>query len=153
MPTNRSVAYSTQIAHIGSGGALAAGAMSAASDVSTALDSTNLARYDRADLAVKISNTGSVSSLSNYLNVYRRDLNFDGTNDEPVPATATSAAWSMHLVGQLVIPPYSVASTTYQLLSDVPLSDQCEFYIENKLNTGVGAGWTIKVTPKTDSFA
>ena len=132
---------------------MAAGVMSVAADVSTAMDSTNLLRYDRADLAFKISNTASVSSASNYINVYRRDLNFDGTNDEPVPATATSAAWSYHFVGAIPIPPYSVASTTYVSLNDVPISDQCEFYIENKLNTAIGAGWTVKVTPKTDSFA
>lgn len=151
--TNRSTVYGSQITHIGSGTSLAAGAMSPSSDVSTALDSTNLSRYDRADLAIKISNTGSVSSASNTVIVYRRDINIDGTNDEPTPATATSNAWSNHLVDVIVIPPYSVASTTYWNARDVPLTDQCEFYIENKMNTAVGAGWTLKVTPKTDSFA
>lgn len=153
MPTNRSTVYSTQIVHIGSGASMAAGAMSAAADVSTALDSTNLVRYPLADVALKVSNTGSVSSASNTILLYRRDLNFDGANDEPVPATATSVAYSNHLVGVYQIPNFTVASTTYLSLSDIPLSDQCEFYIENKTNTGLGLGWTLKVTPKTDSFA
>lgn len=153
MATNRSIVYSSQITHIGSGTSLAAGVMSPSSDVSTALDSTNLARYPLCDIAIKVSNTAAVSSASNLIMVYRRDINIDGTNNEPAPATATSIAWSNHLVGVIVVPPYSVASTTYLNLTDIPLTDQCEFYIENKLNTAVGAGWTLKVTPKTDSFA
>ena len=154
MPTNRSIAYTTQIVHVGSGGALAAGAMSAATDVSVALDSTNLLRWPLADVALKISNTGSISSASNTILLYRRDLNFDGTNDEPTPATTASIAYSNHLVGVFQFPAYTAATAaTYQSVADVPLSDQCEFYIENKLNTGVGAGWTLKVTPKTDSYS
>lgn len=151
--TNRSIVYASQITHIGSGASFASNAMSASGDISTALDSTNLLRYDRADLAIKISNSTSVSSASNLIYVYRRDINFDSTNDEPVPSTATSAAWRPHPCGVIVMPPYSVASTTYFNITDVPLTDQCEFYIENKLNASIGAGWTIKVTPKTDSFA
>lgn len=153
MPTNRSTVYSTQIIHIGSGTSLAAGVINPSSDVSVALASSNLGRYDRADIALLISNTASVSSASNFLFLYRRDLNFDGTNDEPSPATATSIAWSNHFVAAFQLPPYSVASTTYINLLDIPLTDQCEFYIENKTNTAVGVGWTLKVTPKTDSFA
>jgi hypothetical protein len=151
--TNQSLVYSTQITHIGSGASMAANVMSGTADISTALDSTNLARYPLADIALMVSNTGSVSSASNYILLYRRDMNFDGTNDEPVPATATSAAWSNHLVGSFTIPPWTVASTTYLSANDIPLSDQCQFYIENKTNTGIGLGWTLKVTPKTNSYA
>jgi hypothetical protein len=134
--TNQSYAYSTQITHIGSGASMAANVMSGTADISTALSSTNLARYPVADVALMVSNTGSVSSASNFIILYRRDINIDGTSDEPVPATATSAAWSNHLVGIFQVPPWTVASTTYLQCTDVPLSDQCEFYIENKLNTG-----------------
>lgn len=152
--TTRTVAYSTQIVHIGSGASMAAGAMSASTDISTALvSSTNLGSYALCDVALKVSNTGSVSSASNTILLYRRDLDIDSTNDEPLPATATSNAWRNHLVGVFQIPPYSVASTTYQCLADIPLSPSCEFYIENTLNTGIGLGWTLKVTPKTDSYA
>lgn len=151
--TTRSIVYGTQVTHVGSGASMAAGAVSQSTDISTALDSTNLLRYPLADLAVKVSNTGSVSSASNEIAVYRRDINFDGTNDEPLPATATSAAWSNHYVGSVIVPPWTAASTTYYNMADVPVTDQCEFYLENKTNTGIGAGWTIKVTPKTDSFA
>lgn len=152
MPTNLSTVYSTQITHIGSGTSLAAAAMSPSSDVSTALSSTNLGRYPLADLALFISNTASVNSASNTILVYRRDLNIDGTNDEPVPSTA-APAFRPHMVGIVTVPPFTAASTSYHQLTDVPLSDQCEFYIENKLNTVIAAGWTLKVTPKTDSFA
>lgn len=153
MATNRSLVYGSQIVHIGSGASMAANAMSASTDVSTALDSTNLLRYPLADIAVKISNTGSVSSASNTILLYRRDLNFDGTNDEPQPSTVASLGYSNHLVGIFQSPNYTAASTWYQSVSDIPLSDQCEFYIENKMNTGIGLGWTLKVLPKTDSYA
>lgn len=154
MATNRSIAYSTQIVHIGSGTSLAAGVMSPASDVSVALSSTNLARYPLCDIVLKVSNTASVSSASNYILLYRRDINIDGTNDEPVPATATSLAWSNHLVGAFQVPAYSISmAATYLNLTDIPLTDQCEFFIENKLNTAIGLGWTLKVTPKTDSYS
>lgn len=152
--TIRSVTYSTQITHIGSGASMAAGVMSASTDVSTALSSTNLARYDKADLAIMVSATASISSASASFIVYRRDINFDSTNDEPVPGTATASTWRPHLVGVVTLPAGSNASGVYySLLQDVPLSDQCEFYIENTLNTAIGAGWTIKVTPKSDAFA
>lgn len=154
MATSRSILYSTQITHIGSGGALAAGAMSASTDVSTALSSTNMARYPLADVCINVSNTGSVSSASNTILLYRRDLNFDGTGDDPQPSTTASVAWSNHLVGVYQLPNYTAASATTTLnLTDIPLTDQCEFYVENKTNTGIGAGWTLKVTPKTDSYA
>lgn len=153
MPTNQSTVYSTQITHIGSGASMAAGVMSGTADISTALDSTNLGRYPLCDIVLKVSNTGSVSSASNTIILYRRSLNVDGTNDEPVPATATSAAWSNKLVGSFTVPPWTVASTTYLSAEDVVLTDQCEFYIENKTNTGIGAGWTLKVKPKTNSYA
>ena len=151
--TNRSVIYSTQITHIGSGASVASNAINVSTDVSTALSSTNLGRYDRADLAVFISNSTSISSASNTIIVYRRDINFDGTNDEPLPSTATSAAFRPHQVGVITVPPWSVASTAYFNIPDVPITDQCEFYIENLTNSTISAGWTIKVTPKSDSFA
>lgn len=154
MSTSRSISYSTQIVHIGSGTSLASNAMSpGGGDISTVLSSTNLARYDKADVALMVINTTSISSASNTIVLYRRDINFDGTNDEPVPSTATSAAFRPHMVGAMQVPPWTVASTTYLNFTDVPIGDQCEFYIENLTNSTINAGWTMKVTPKTDSFA
>ena len=152
MPTTRTLTYSTQITHIGSGASMAAGAMSGTADISTALSSTNLGRYPLADIAVFISTAASVAAASNSFVLYRRDINFDGTNDEPAPSTA-APAWRQHVVGVGQVPPWTAASSGYYLFSDVPLSDQCEFYIENTLNATVAAGWTMKVTPKTDSYA
>lgn len=152
--TTASVVYSTQIVHIGSGASMAAGVISASTDISTALSSTNLARYPRADVQLYVSNTASISSASNTILLVRRDLNFDGTNDEPLFGTiATNAAYSGHVVGAFVLPPFSAASTSYHQIQDVPLSDQCEFGIQNNTNTAIAAGWTLKVIPKTDSYS
>lgn len=153
MPTTRSTTYSTQITHVGNGGALAAGAMSAASDVSTALSSTNLARYAYCDLQLFCSATTSVSSLSNTILCYRRDINFDSTNDELVPSTVASIAYRQKLIGAFTVAPWTAASTGYFQLCDVPLADECEFYIENTLSAGIAAGWTLKVRPKSDQYA
>lgn len=154
MTTAVSNYYTTQITHIGSGTSLAAGAISPSSDVSTALSSTNLARYPKADLQLKVQHTTSMSSASAAIVLYRRDLNFDSTNDEPIPSTATNTLYKAKFMGVFTAQPSSVTSnshTLYMQLNDVPLADECEFYIENATNAPILAGWTLKVVPKTDA--
>lgn len=145
--------YSTQITHIGSGASMAAGAMSASSDISTALSSTNLSRYPRADVQLYFQHTATMSSASAFVTLYRRDLNFDGANDEPIPTTATATLYKAKYAGTFIVQPQSATSASYSQyaqITDVPLSDGCEFYIENTSNTSLLAGWTLKVVPKTD---
>lgn len=150
------LAYSTQITHIGSGTSLAAGAINPSSDVSTALSSTNLAKYPRADIQFYCQHTATMSSASAFVTLYRRDLNFDGTNDEPVPVTTTNNLYKAKVVGALILQPQSATSNSwsqYAQITDVPLSDECEFYIGNDTNTSLLAGWTLKIKPKTDVAA
>ena|SRR3990172_3716149 len=152
MPTNRSIAFSTQIVHIGSGASLAAAALSGSADVSTALvGSGNLARYDACDVAIMIAPTASIAAASTIIELYRRDLNVDGTNDEKIP----DASNLQHFAGMFQIPAATTVSTThYVQATNVQLSGgDCEFYIKNGLGVNIPAGWTLKVTPKTDSFA
>ena len=148
------VAYSSAaITHVGSGASMAATALSAASDVSTALSSTNLGRYPRADIALMFTHTASMAPTSSSLYLYRRDLNFDGTSDDPVLSTVAANLYKAKFVGLFGAVPYSAASTTYtqtMMIPDIPMTDQCEFYIENGTNTSILAGWTLKITPKTD---
>ena len=153
--TTASVVYATQVVHVGSGAALAAGSINVSTDVSTALSSTNLLRYPLADVQLMISHTASLSSLSTALYLYRRDMNVDGTGDEPLPNTVTSTLYKSKLVGVFAAQALGSANTSiqYMQLTDVPLADQCEFYIENATNAAILAGWTLKVLPKTDSFA
>ena len=150
------VAYSTAaIIHVGSGASMAAGVLGPAdaSLISTALTSTNLGRYPRADIALMFTHTASMAPAASSLYLYRRDINFDNTNDDPVLDTVAANLYKAKFVGAFAARPYSAASTTYtqsMMLPDIPLTDQCEFYIENATNTSILAGWTLKVTPKTD---
>lgn len=149
------IGTTTQIVHIGSGASMAAGAMSGSADISTALTSTNLAMYPRADVQLFIQHTASMSSASQALFLYRRDLNFDGTNDEPIPNTVTNTLYRAKYMGPFVAQPASVTSNSHSSamqITDVPLPGncQCEFFVENGTNAAILAGWTLKVIPKTD---
>ena len=141
---------STQVTHIGSGTSLAAGAVNPASDISTALAHTgNLARYPRANVTLMIAPTASIASTSTNIYLYRRDINTDGTNDDPVPATSNKQKYA----GAFQASASTTASTTqYLTIVDVPLpaGNDCEFYVENALGVNIPVGWTLKITPVAD---
>lgn len=151
--TTASIVYSTQVTHIGSGASIAAGGFSGSADVSVALAGTgNLARYPRADISLFIAPTASVALASNYVTLFRRDLNHDGANnDETVPATSNEQKF----MGVFQVSATTTASTSHYLqLTDVPLpGGDCEFYIKNTLGVNIPPGWTLKVTPKSDAVA
>lgn len=144
------ITTSTQITHIGSGTSLAAGAINPASDVSTALSGTgNLARYPRCDVQIMVAPTASIASTSTAIYLYRRDLNFDSTNDETVPGSSNKRKFA----GAAVLNAATTVSTTHYLqITDVelPAPGDCEFYLENGLGVNIPAGWTLKIIPKTD---
>ena len=110
-----------------------------------------LARYDAADVVLMITCTASIAATSTNIELYRRDLNSDGTADTKIP----DASNLNKLVAVFKVPAATTVSTTnYMVEQDVPLSGgDCEFYLKNALGVNVLAGWTLKVTPKTDSFA
>lgn len=145
------VSATTTITHIGSGTSLASGGtINPSSDVSTALSFTgNLNRYPRCDVALMITATASIASTSTNVYLYRRDLNIDGTADETVPGASNKQKF----MGAFQVAAATTVSTThYSEIVDVPLpgAGDCEFYIENALGVNIPAGWTLKVTPKTD---
>ncbi|TXH51850.1 MAG: hypothetical protein E6Q97_17370 [Desulfurellales bacterium] len=149
--TLRDLASSTQLTHVASGGSVAAGGMSVAGDVATALASSNNFNYPAVDLALFASFSAALSSLSNFINVYRRDLDIDGTNDAPAPSTA-APTFSSALVGVFSIPVFTAASSGYFSCLNVPISENCQLFIENKCNITISAGWTLKCKPKTDRY-
>jgi hypothetical protein len=145
------VSTTTQITHIGSGTSLASGGtINPSSDVSTALSFTgNLARYPRCDAALMITATASIASTSTNVYLYRRDIDIDGTSDETAPGSSNKQKF----MGAFQVQAATTVSTThYSQITDVPLpgSGDCEFYIENALGVNIPAGWTLKITPKTD---
>jgi hypothetical protein len=151
--TTASVVYSTQVTHIGSGASIAASGFSGSADVSVALVGTgNLARYPRADVSLFVAPTASIALASNAVVLLRRDLNHDGTNDEGVPNASNE---SQHYMGAFICGATTTASTSHYIqLTDVPLpGGDCEFYIKNTLGVNIPAGWTLKITPKSDAAA
>ena len=144
------VTTSTVITHIGSGASIASGgAFSGSADVSTALSYTgNLARYPRCDVVLMIAPTASIASASTNLFLYRRDIDVDGTNDEGIPGASNAQKFMGAFQASAAT---TVSTTHYMEINDVPLpAGDCQFYIQNSLGVNVPAGWTLKVTPKTD---
>ena len=140
--------YATQTTVASSTGEIAMGAMNTAG-VAT-LTSTEHSNYPLADAVLTFSTTASVSSASNYVNLYRKDHNIDGTTDEPTPSTTAGSEYRHHFVGAFIARATNAAQgTVAHHLTDVSLSPQCEFFIENKMNVPVGANWTLKITPKS----
>jgi len=128
---------------------LAAAAVSPSSATVTLLSSSNHSNYPLADAVLTFSATASVSSASNTINLYRRDMNHDsGTADDPELSINTTTGYMQKYVGSFVVGHTSAAATQSSQVTDVLLSDQCEFYIENKLNGGI-TDWTLKIIPKT----
>ena len=155
--TTASTVYaSAALTHIGSGASLATLTISGSADVSTALSSANLLRYPEADVTLFFNHTATMNPASTSIALYRRDINVDGTGDEPIPNTVAATLYKAKFMGTFQVQPYSATSASYaqyaQLLN-VPLADQCEFYIENLTNTSILAGWTLKVLPKSTALA
>lgn len=74
------------------------------------------------------------------LYLYRRDLNIKGTTDSQIPSSSNKNTY----IGTI-----NLANTTTQAcqISAIPLSPDCEFYIENASGQTLNAGWTLDVKP------
>lgn len=127
---------------------LVANGFVASGEVSS-LSSASHARYPLANAVFNGSFSTSLSSASNTIALYRRDLNIDGTSDAPQPQSA-APAYAVQFVGVFVFPPFTAGSQQAVIqLTNIPLTEDCEFYIENRTNATLLSGYTIKITPKT----
>lgn len=121
---------------------------SGASDVFIAADDADLAsaqhsNFPLCDFVLKCDFDAAVAAGA-VINLYRQDLNIDGTADAPAPATTYT-----HLfVGSFVIPS-GTSATGYYPLTDVPLILDQQFSIENATTKEIQAGWDLKAWPKT----
>lgn len=130
--------YADQVTLEASGTSAASDAFLQAADVS--LTSANHSNFPMCDLALTAD--FGATPTNGVVRVYRRDMNIDGTAD----AVAPSSSFPRLFVGSIPIP--GSASATYPL-PDVPLSKDCDFYIENATGQNISAGWVLKATPKT----
>lgn len=150
------------ISHWTSGPAIAAGAVGTGTP-DNSIGTAQHGLYPRADVVVTFNHTGSISSLSNFITLIRRDLNIDGTNDEPPITNALAAATTAPSyyfgkgVAAALVAAQSINGGTYTQtvqFNDIPLpAGDCEFSIHNNTNQSLSAGWTLKVIPKTDVAA
>jgi len=84
------------------------------------------------------------------VNLVVRRMNIDGTADEAQP----DSGYAGLSLGTFPIDANLAATTNTTTVLDIPLlnaysSQVYEFYLENKLNVTMTAGWTLKITPKT----
>lgn len=133
--------YASQVTLEASGASCGSGAFVAADDAN--LTSANHLNYPEADFALTCD-FGAPVAPGTYIGLYRRDLNIDGAADAPVPA----ATYKHTFVGAFALPTGQSASSVYPL-ADVPLTKECQFYLENKTAQTMSAGWVLKATPKT----
>ena len=79
------------------------------------------------------------------IKLFRRDLNIDGVNDSPVP----DAAYPYTYVGSFFVD--AVITEQYLQLLNIPMSADCEFYIQNVSDQATSASitMTLKITPKS----
>ena len=133
--------YASQVTLEDSGAEAATTVFVAADDADLAV--ANHYDYPYADFVLAAAFGSAVGAYSR-VNLYRRDLNIDSTNDAPAPATTNKNLF----VGAFVIPT-GATTTDYYPLNNVPLSKDCEFYLENLSDQTMSSGWDLKATPKT----
>lgn len=131
--------YVTQVVLESAGASAASNIFVAADD--TSLASANHSNFPLADLVLKCD-FGAAPAAGGTVNIYRQDLDIDGTSDAPAPAST----FANILVGVVGIP---ASTSAYYPIPNVPLSSACQFSIENKTSQSMTSGWTLKATPKT----
>jgi len=91
---------------------------------------------------------GTAPDTRSAVSLFARLLDFQSTNDMPIP----DANYDGIYLGAFVVD--NVTSAQFLVLADVPLpsvetSQVIEFYIENNCGQTLSAGWDLWVTPKT----
>jgi len=130
--------YGTQTTVISDTSAIANTAFNGATI--TALTQTDYAPLGDAVLTVTM---GTAPAAGAAFHLYRRDMNIDGTNDATVP----DANFKNTYVGSF--PVDLVTTAQYISLTDIPLTIDQEFYIENDTGQSTTGTTTLKVTPKS----
>lgn len=151
MANEMEVTLASQVTVSSSTAVVAVGDVSGAASVVTALSSANHSNYPYGIAQLSFSGTNSISSASATINLFRRDINVNGTADTPELSTATNSLYRERYVGTFVAKATSASFSTAQelVIPEIELSPECEFYIENRLNIPVGGSWVLRITPKS----
>lgn len=142
MPSDEVIwTYASEVTLEASGASLASDAIGPANDA--ALADAQHGGFPLCDLAFNCQFGGGVAAGS-VVSLYRQDLNIQGTNDTPAPASTFK-----HLfVGSFVIPTGGSDSAWYSL-TDVPLIKDQQFSIGNDTDQSIVGNWKLYATPKT----
>jgi len=133
--------YGTQTTVITDTGSIAVDAFN--SGTTTALVQTDYAPLGDAVLEVEFT---SAPAASGAIHLYRRDMNISGTSDSTIP----DANFKNTYIGSF--PVDLVTTAQYISLTDIPLTIDQEFYLENGTNQATdaaGIDTVLKITPKT----
>ena len=88
-----------------------------------------------------LSGTFAVAPVaSQSVHLYRRDMNIKGVSAAPAPLASNKNIY----VGSFIL---STDVTQTINLPAIPLSPDCEFYIENDSGQTLNAGWTLDIKP------
>jgi hypothetical protein len=105
---------------------------------------------DAGDAEVTLTFQYPSGTIADYIALYMRTLNVDGTNDDPQP----DSGYKHRYVGTFNMDANQAATTDQAYTITIPLpntktSQEYEFYVENQSDVTMTAGWTLKVTPKS----
>lgn len=133
--------YASQVTLEASGASAASNVFVAAND--DTLESSVHSNFPLCDFALNCQFGAGVAAGS-VVRLYRQDLNIQGANNSPAPATT----YTYLFVGSFVIPSGASATGWYPL-TDVPLVKDQQYSIENGTDQSIVGNWRLYATPKT----
>ena len=138
--------YTTQHTLEASGASNASDAFIPANDSSLVSNSSIHLQYPWADFALYVDFGGGVAAGSR-VKLYRHALDIQSTNDALNPQTD----YPLIFVGSFVIETGKggASSPQWYSLTDVEIKYAQEYYIQNKTDQNLMAGWALYATPKT----
>lgn len=144
MANEAKIIHATTVAHIVDGAIVNNAAFSAQGDIDAALSSSNLLDYPLAN-AILTFTPSATTVEGDTIDLYRRDINIAGTNDEPIPKTDFKHKY----MGSFVVDVDTIEQTLQ--LTGIPLAKECEFFIFNNLNGAVTINntWDLDIQPYT----
>lgn len=103
--------------------------------------------YPLVDLVLTATFGGANVAGTDYVGCYARALDIDGTAD----ADAPDVNHPFRFVGNFRVGVNSASAAHTMILEDVQTSPlgPVEFFLDNRVNATMNAGWTLKATPKT----
>jgi hypothetical protein len=148
MAGERIVVWGTEKTLEANGGSCSSAAIVQANDATYAVVGDG-ASFPDADFALRCQ-WATITSIENKtIDLYARSLNFDSTND----AIAPTATFTHRYIGSFRISAVAANTDQYMHLVARDVPKEAEYYIINSSGQTISAGWTLKVTPRSEKAA